>query len=222
MDARRLYLCTPDRPDLEWFLRECIAGGVDIVQLRDKSLSDRPLMARAQLARDVCGESGIPFILNDRADVALAVGADGVHVGQDDLPPALARRIMGPHAIVGLSTHSRSELDASDAEPVDYVSVGPVTETPTKPGRAGTGLGYVDYAARVCRRPFFVTGGINPESAGPVLAAGARAVVVVRALGDSPDPRRIAKSIRTVLAGGQSAGVESAGGQSAGGQSAGR
>src|SRR4051794_9679795 len=135
LDERHLYLCTPDRPDLERFLESCIRGGVDVVQLRDKSLDARPLLERARLALRVCRGLGVPFILNDRPDLALEVGADGVHVGQEDAPPALARRILGPDAIVGLSTHAPAELDAAGGEPVDYVSTGPVGAAPTKPGR---------------------------------------------------------------------------------------
>src|SRR5947208_12918388 len=109
---RCLYLCTPDRPDLEDFIAACIGGGVDIVQLRDKQLDAKPLLERARLALRVCRGLGVPFILNDRPDLALEVGADGVHVGQDDAPPSLCRRILGPDAIVGYSTHAPAELDA--------------------------------------------------------------------------------------------------------------
>ena len=135
----------PSRPGT--FLAACIAGGVDLVQLRDKHLDARPLLDRARVAAAVCRDHGVPFILNDRPDLALEVGADGVHVGQDDAPPALARRLLGPDAIVGFSTHAPAELDAAAGEPVDYVSAGPVNATPTKPGRPGTGLGYLRYAA---------------------------------------------------------------------------
>ena len=135
---RRLYLCTADRPDLATFLESCIAGGVDVVQLRDKHLEARDLVERGRLAaRSVCADHDVPFILNDRPDLALEIGADGVHVGQHDASPALARRILGPDAIVGLSTHAPEELESSRDEPVDYVSAGPVTPTPTKPGRPG-------------------------------------------------------------------------------------
>src|SRR5438874_861248 len=144
---RRLYLCTSDRPDLAQFLEACIAGGVDVVQLRDKLLEARPLLRRARLACLVCRDLGVPFILNDRPDLALEVGADGVHLGQDDAPPSLARKVLGPGAIVGLSTHATAELDSAQREPVDYVSAGPVAPTPTKPGRPGTGLDYLRYAA---------------------------------------------------------------------------
>jgi thiamine-phosphate pyrophosphorylase len=179
---RWLYLCTPDRADLAPFLAACIRGGVDLVQLRDKHLEARPLLQRARLALSVCHDHGVPFILNDRPDLALEVGADGAHVGQDDAPAVLARRILGPGAVVGLSTHERDQLDASRDQPVDYVSAGPVSATPTKPGRAGTGLGYVAYAAAHATRPFFVT--------------GARRFVVVRWLTEAADPELHARLLR--------------------------
>jgi thiamine-phosphate pyrophosphorylase len=194
-----LYLCTADRPDLAEFLAACLRGGVDIVQLRDKHLDARPLLARALLARDVCRHFGVPFILNDRPDLALEVEADGVHVGQDDGPPALARRIMGPDAIVGLSTHAVEEMDASVAEPVDYVSAGPVTETPTKPGRTGVGLDYLRYAAERAARPFYVTGGVTPETVPAMREAGATRFVVVRYLTESADPEAAARRLRAAI-----------------------
>ena len=196
---RRLYLCTPDRPDLAEFVAACIRGGVDLVQLRDKELDARPLLVRARVVRDVCREHGVPFVLNDRPDLALEVGADGVHVGQDDVPPSVCRRILGPDAIVGLSTHAPVELDAAAAEPVDYVSVGPVVPTPTKPGRAGTGLDYVRYAAAAARVPFFVTGGATPDTVGAIVAAGASRVVAVRWLTEAADPEAAARALRTAL-----------------------
>jgi thiamine-phosphate pyrophosphorylase len=196
---RRLYLCTPDRPDLEAFLEACLSGGVDLVQLRDKAIDPRPLVARARLARRVCTAHGVPCILNDRPDLALDAGADGVHVGQDDASPTVARRILGPDAIVGLSTHAPSELDASIDEPVDYVSAGPVTPTPTKPGRAGTGTPYVSYATGRARRPVFVTGGVTPDRVPELAAAGARGFVVVRYLVDSDDPRADAARLRAAI-----------------------
>jgi len=196
LDERRLYLCTPDRPDLERFLAACIRGGVDLVQLRDKGLEARPLLDRARLALRVCRGLGVPFILNDRPDLALEVGADGVHVGQDDAPPSLARRVLGEGAVVGLSTHAPAELDAAGGEPVDYVSVGPVVPTPTKPGRPGTGPEYVRYAAGVAAVPWFVTGGATPVSVGPLVEAGARRFVVVRWLTESTDPEGAARALR--------------------------
>ncbi|HUO48930.1 MAG TPA: thiamine phosphate synthase [Acidimicrobiales bacterium] len=197
--GRRLYLCTPDRPDLESFLDACLAGGVDLVQLRDKHLDARPLLVRARQALRVCRHHGVPFILNDRPDLALEAGADGVHVGQDDAPPALARRLLGGDRIVGLSTHAPAELDASLGEPVDYVSAGPVVATPTKPGRPGTGDDYVTYASARAGRPVYVTGGVTPERVPALVAAGARHFVVVRYLVDSPDPGTAAAELRLAV-----------------------
>jgi len=197
--GRSLYLCSPDRPDLASFLTACIEGGVDIVQLRDKDLDARSVVARGRLAAGVCADHGVPFILNDRPDLALEVGADGVHVGQDDASPALARRILGPDAVVGLSTHAPGELDASISEPVDYVSAGPVEATPTKLGRAGTGTDYVTYAVGRVTVPVFVTGGVTPETIPRLAAAGARCFVVVRYLTGSDDPRAAARALRHAI-----------------------
>ena len=206
---RRLYLCTPDRSDLAAFLTACIAGGVDVVQLREKQLEARQLIARAPLAAEVCGQSGVPFILNDRPDLALACSASGVHVGQDDVPPRIARQILGVEAIVGLSTHAPKEWDsATDRNPanagVDYLSAGPVNETPTKPGRPGTGLSYLEYVASTAAGsaggvPWFVTGGVTPETLPDMASAGARRFVVVRYLTESSDPERAAGRLREVI-----------------------
>jgi thiamine-phosphate pyrophosphorylase len=204
LSGRRLYLCTPDRPDLADFLAACIRGGVDIVQLRDKRLDARPLLARAELAVRVCRDHGVPFILNDRPDLALACGADGVHVGQDDAPPDLARGILGPAAIVGYSTHDPAQFDTAAGEPVDYLSAGPVNETPTKPGRPGTGLGYLAYAAAHATLPWFVTGGVTPETVPSMVKAGASRFVVVRYLTEAGDPeanaRRLSEAIDNTAA----------------------
>ncbi|HET6964502.1 MAG TPA: thiamine phosphate synthase [Acidimicrobiales bacterium] len=198
--GRRLYLCTADRPDLEDFLSACIRGGVDLVQLRDKQLEARPLLQRAELARAVCLAGGVPFVLNDRPDLALACGADGVHVGQDDAPPALARRILGPDAIIGLSTHAPAEWDAAGGEPVEYLSAGPVNATPTKPGRPGTGIGYLEYVAGTGRGvPWFVTGGATPETIPAMAEAGARRFVAVRYLTESVDPEAAARRLRAAI-----------------------
>jgi thiamine-phosphate pyrophosphorylase len=202
---RSLYLCTPDRPDLEKFLERCIRGGVDVVQLREKSLEARPLLDRARIALRVCREHDVPFILNDRPDLALECDADGVHVGQDDAPAKLARRILGPHRIIGLSTHAPVELEAVLGEDIDYVSAGPVTPTPTKPGRPGTGSGYIVYATGAVESsdhpslPIFVTGGVNPESIPELRRAGARRFVVVRYLTESEDPESAARRLRAAI-----------------------
>ena len=197
--GRRLYLCTPDRPDLPAFLAACVRGGADLVQLREKHLDARPLLARARVAAAVCADLGVPFVLNDRPDLALECGAAGVHVGQDDAPPSLCRRLLGPDALVGLSTHSPEQLAAAAAEPVDYTSSGPVVPTPTKPGREGVGLGYVTHAARVANRPVFVTGGASPASVPAIVAAGGRRVVAVRWLTEAADPEQAARALSTAL-----------------------
>jgi thiamine-phosphate pyrophosphorylase len=199
LTGRRLYLCTPDRPDLADFVSACIGGGVDVVQLRDKQLEARPLLARARLVGDVCRAEGVPFVLNDRPDLALEAGADGVHVGQDDAPVALARRILGPDAIVGLSTHGPDDLAAAASEDVTYISAGPVEPTPTKPGRPGTGLGYATEASRRSAVPVFVTGGVTPERIPELVAAGVRHFVVVRYLTEATDPMAAARALRSAI-----------------------
>lgn len=211
LNRRRLYLCTPDRPDLARFVDACIAGGVDIVQLREKHLAERELVATAMVVQQVCAHHGVPFILNDRPDLAGAIGADGVHVGQQDTSPDRARLTVGAEAIVGLSTHAPNELATAlgagspssspeaSAAPVDYISAGPVVATPTKPGRAGTGLGYVREAVERSPWPVWVTGGADPTTVGQMIAAGARHIVVVRWLTEASDPRRHARTIRDAV-----------------------
>lgn len=195
----RLYLCTPDRPDLATFVDACIRGGVDIVQLREKHLDALPLLSRALLVHEVCADHGVPFLLNDRPDLALASGADGVHVGQDDVPPSVARRILGDDAIIGLSTHSEADLEAASEEPVDYLSAGPVVETPTKPGRPGTGTAYAALATARAGRPVFVTGGVTPSSVPELVASGVRRFVVVRWLTEAVDPQAAARLLRDAI-----------------------
>ncbi len=199
LDGRRLYLCTPDRLDLATFVAACITGGVDVVQLREKSLEARDLIARGRELARVCADHGVPFIMNDRPDLALEIGADGVHVGQEDAPVALVRRIMGEGAIVGLSTHSPEDLAGAVDQRVDYLSAGPVVPTPTKPGRPGTGLDYVGLAVRRARCPVFVTGGVTPSSVARVAAAGARHFVVVRWLTEAEEPREAARTLRAAV-----------------------
>ncbi len=228
---RRLYLCTPDRHDLPSFVANCIAGGVDVVQLREKALPDPELLDRAAVVQRVCSDHGVPFILNDRPDLAAELGADGVHVGQEDPDVWHTRAVVGPDAIVGLSTHLTAELDAAlgvtpvrsgggptavaegvtdgvaggvagavaGAAPVDYVSAGPVVATPTKPGRPGTGLGYVFEAVARAPWPVWVTGGVDPSSVGRLIAGGARHFVVVRWLTRAEDPGRAARTLRRAI-----------------------
>jgi len=189
----RLYLVTPARPDLESFLEAAVRGGVDIVQLREKSLADGELLTVLQQAREVTRRLGVPLVVNDRPDLAGLAEADYVHVGQEDLPVAAARAFgVG----VGQSTHAPAELDATGA---DYAGVGPVFETPTKEGRPAAGLEYVRYAAANARVPWFAIGGIDESTVGDVVAAGARRIAVVRAIGDAPDPERAAADLRRAL-----------------------
>lgn len=202
--GRRLYLCTGDRGDLEGFLEACVGGGVDVVQLREKHLDDAGIVRRGRVAQAVCAALGVPFILNDRPDLALEAGADGVHVGQDDAAASEARRVVGESRIVGLSTHDPDQLQSALAEPVDYVSVGPVVPTPTKEGRPGTGLGYVTTAARLTaaraeEMPFFVTGNARPDTVAAMVSAGARRIVVVRWLTESRDPGKAARELSRAL-----------------------
>jgi thiamine-phosphate pyrophosphorylase len=175
-----------------------------VVQLREKRIPLDGLLPASTLARGVCGDLGVPFIVNDDPELAVACGADGVHVGQDDVAAATARSIVGPEKIVGLSTHDPEQLGTALAQPVDYVSAGPVVPTPTKPGRPGTGLGYVTEAARRCAAveppmPFFVTGNARPDTVGDIVRAGARRIVVVRWLTESDDPEAAARELRSAL-----------------------
>jgi thiamine-phosphate pyrophosphorylase len=197
----RLYFVTDVRPGLEELIAAALAGGVDMVQLRDKSASDDELVRAAAVFRRLCDEHGALFWLNDRPDLVAECGADGVHVGQDDMPAAEARRLAGDEVVVGLSTHSPEQLDAAlAAGEADQLSVGPVWETPTKEGRPAAGLDYVRHAARVAgERPWFAIGGIDLGNVREVIAAGASRVVVVRAIRDADDPRAAAEALRAAL-----------------------
>lgn len=193
---------TPGEPSagpLEVFLPRVLEAGVDIVQLRDKSLEARALLALATVVRRRTEEFGALFVVNDRVDLALAAGADGVHVGQQDLPVEEARRQVGPDRLVGLSTHTREEILAPAATTADYIAVGPVFATPTKPGRPAVGPELVSFAARRASVPFFAIGGIDLDSLAPVLEAGARRVAVVRALTDAADPAMVAREMTEAL-----------------------
>lgn len=192
LDAR-LYLITGARPDLDTFLEAAVRGGVDLVQLREKSLADGALLPVLEDARAITRRLGVPLVVNDRPDLAVLVGADYVHVGQDDMPPAAARRF---GLRVGLSTHSPAELDRAEA---DYIGVGPVHATPTKEGRPAVGLGLVRYAAEHARMPWFAIGGIDAGNVADVVGAGATRVAVVRAIGDAEDPERAAAELRSAL-----------------------
>jgi thiamine-phosphate pyrophosphorylase len=190
----RLYLITPARAGLSAFIEAAVRGGVDLVQIREKSLPDGELLAVLQQAREVTRRLGVPLVVNDRPDLAVLAEADYVHVGQDDLPVVAARQF---GLLVGQSTHARAELDRSDA---DYAGVGPVYETPTKEGRPAAGLELVRYAAEHARVPWFAIGGIDATNVREVTAAGAERIAVLRAIGDAPDPERAAAELRTALA----------------------
>ena len=190
----RLYLVCPARPRA--WLEAAVRGGVDIVQLRDKSLDASGLVAAAREFRGL----GVPFILNDRPDLVEACGADGVHVGQDDATPAQARAAVGSERIVGRSTHAPAQAAEADADPdVDYLAVGPVHATPTKPGRAAAGLEYVAYAASSVAKPWFAIGGIDAGTVQAVVERGASRIVVVRAITEAEDPERAARALRAAL-----------------------
>jgi thiamine-phosphate pyrophosphorylase len=189
----RLYLCTDSRRaqgDLPRFLDAVLGAGVDIVQLREKGLEAGEELALLEVFTAACRRHGRLLAVNDRADVALAAGADVLHLGQDDLPVPVARRILGPGPVIGRSSHSPAQSDAAAAEPgVDYFCAGPVWATPTKAGRPGTGPGLLEHVARQHPgRPWFAIGGISLARLEEVLKAGATRVVVVRALTEADDP----------------------------------
>ena len=197
--AARLYFVTDAGIHLR-AVRAALAGGVDMLQLRDPTLADEQLLETAARFRDLCDERGALLWINDRPDLAIRAGADGVHLGQADMPVADARREVGPEMLIGLSTHSVAQLDDGLRAGADQLSVGPVWETPTKPGRPAAGLDYVRAAA--ARRPdvpWFAIGGIDSENVAEVLDAGAERVVVVRAIRDAADTRAAAAELRAAL-----------------------
>jgi thiamine-phosphate pyrophosphorylase len=196
--SAHLYLVCDDRPDA--FLTAALMGGVDIVQLRIKEPgSDEQLVATARRFVRICHEHGALMILNDRPELVAAAGADGVHVGQDDLPVPQARAYVGPERLVGLSTHTPEQLDEANGADLDYVGVGPVHATPTKPGRPPVGLRLVHYAAGHAELPFFAIGGIDAANVDAVAGAGARRIAVVRALTEATDPLASAAELRAKL-----------------------
>jgi thiamine-phosphate pyrophosphorylase len=197
----RLYLCTPDRPDLAEFLEAVLAGGVDIVQLREKGIEARRELTLLELIAEIAGRHGALWSVNDRADVAHASGADVLHLGQDDLPVPAARALVGDDVLIGRSTHDARQVEAAAVEPgVDYFCVGPTWPTPTKPGRRAPGLDLTRHAAALgTERPWFAIGGIDLDNLDQVLAAGATRVVVVRALTEAADPQAAALALRSRL-----------------------
>jgi thiamine-phosphate pyrophosphorylase len=204
----RLYLVTGARQeqgDLTSFLDSILDAGVDIVQLREKDAEAGDLLRWSAEFRAAADRHGALFVINDRPDLAVAAGADGVHVGQTDLPVGWARRVVGPEVLVGLSTHAPREYDAAP-DVADYLCAGPVYATPTKPGRPATGLSVVVHAAARERsgqevRPWFAIGGVDPDTLSAVIEAGATRVVVVRAICDAADPAAAARLLISGLQG---------------------
>ena len=230
----RLYLCCEARPhgeDPGPLVEAALRGGVDVVQLREKSLPRREIERAAQTFRRLCDTYSALFVVNDDPDLARACDADGVHLGQDDMPAAEARKILGPDVIIGLSTHSKEQIAAAGDGPgqadqgrrergvlrtqatedadmrrpgpsssVDYVSVGPIWETPTKEGRPAVGLDLIRHAAAHAPHPFFAIGGIDAANAPQVVDAGAERICVVRAIADAEDPAAAAEELRGALA----------------------
>lgn len=190
---RHLYLVTPARPDFAAFLEAAIRGGVDVVQVRERSRTDAQLLDALAEARAVTAAHGVPLGVNDRPDLAVLAEADFVHVGQDDIPVEAARSFGLP---VGLSTHAPEEIDAA---PSDYIAVGPVYATPTKEGRPGVGLKLIRYAAASANLPWFAIGGIDASNVADVVGAGATRIAVVRAIVEAEDPEAAARSLRAAL-----------------------
>lgn len=202
LTAARLYLvcgADPDGHDLPDLIRGAAAGGVGIFQLREKHLADDELAAVANAARALCERLGVLFIVNDRPAVAREVGADGIHVGQEDMPAAEVRELVGPDMLIGLSTHSPEEVDAVDASLVDYIGVGPIHATPTKPGRPAVGLELVRHAAAHSPVPFFAIGGLDASNIAETVNAGAARVCVLRAIAAATSPEQSARVLRNML-----------------------
>jgi thiamine-phosphate pyrophosphorylase len=206
LETSRLYFVCEDSDDptaLAALLDGALSGGVDLIQLRDKSADDERLLRAAPIFREAGNRHNALFLINDRPDLVAPCRADGVHVGQNDTPVAEARLVAGPNAIIGLSTHGPDQLRSAhravgDSRP-DYISVGPVWATPTKPGRPAAGIDYVRLAAEEAELPWFAIGGIDASNAAEVVDAGARRLVVVRAIRDAPDPAAAAAGLRAAL-----------------------
>ena len=207
LDAARLYLCTDtraERGDLREFVRAAFAGGVDIVQIREKGIEAAAELEALSVVADEAARADALVSANDRADVATLAGVHVLHVGQDDLRPEQVRRL-APSVVVGLSTHDEVQLRAAATHPeVDYFCTGPVWATPTKPGRPGVGLDLVRAAAELTRgssitKPWFAIGGIDHTNVEQVVAAGATRIVVVRDITQSDDPEAAARRLRDAL-----------------------
>jgi thiamine-phosphate pyrophosphorylase len=199
----RLYLVSSPVPQLERVVEAALEAGLGLLQYRCKAdtpgIDDAGRLAQAQALRRLCASHDALFLVNDRIDLALAVDADGVHLGQGDLPPAVARRLLGPERLIGRSTHCLEQLRQAVADGCDYVGVGPVNATPTKPGREPVGLAYVREAAAEAPIPFFAIGGLDAATLPVVQAAGAERVAVVRAITEAQDPGAACAELRRLL-----------------------
>jgi thiamine-phosphate pyrophosphorylase len=198
LDAARLYFVV-EASASDGLLDAALRGGCDLLQLRDHEAADDELLAAAERFRDACDAHDALFVVNDRPEIALQAGADGVHVGQDDLPVDAVRRLVGPDVVIGLSTHSPEQFHAGLASDADYLSAGPIWSTPTKAGRPAAGLDLIRYAASTATKPWFAIGGIDEQNIGEVVAAGARRAVVVRAIRDAADPRGVGSALKSAL-----------------------
>jgi thiamine-phosphate pyrophosphorylase len=197
LHSAHLYFVCDEQSDE--FVGSALRGGVEILQLRMKTDDDDLILAVAHRYARICAAAGALFIVNDRPDLARAASADGVHVGQDDAGVDRARELIGPHRLVGLSTHSPEQIDAAALTDVDYIGVGPVHATPTKPGRPAVGVELVRYAAAHATVPFFAIGGLDAQTLPATIAAGASRAAVVRAIGAAVNPERAARELRAAL-----------------------
>ncbi|HEY6771843.1 MAG TPA: thiamine phosphate synthase, partial [Solirubrobacterales bacterium] len=195
--ARLYFVCDalPHGNDPEALLNATMAAGAGMIELRDRDQPRAVVERSGRTFRRLANTYSALFIVNDDPYLAMELSADGVHVGQEDIDPAEARRIMGPDAIIGLSTHSREQIEAAASAPLDYISVGPVWETPSKEGRPATGLELIRTAAEIAHVPWFAIGGIDPSNVDEVVAAGAARVCVIRAIRDAADPRAAASAL---------------------------
>lgn len=211
--ARLYFVCEarPRESDPEPMLRAAFSGGAGMVELRDREQVPVAIERSGTTFRRIADTYSALFIVNDDPELARELSADGVHVGQEDIAPAEARRILGPDAIIGLSTHTREQIAAAQEEPIDYISVGPIWETPTKQGRPATGLELVELAAETSTLPWFAIGGIDTTNVEQVVAAGARRICVVRAIRDATDPAEAAASLAAPVDAAIKAGREAAG-----------
>jgi len=187
------------RRDLVYVAKEAIAGGADVIQLRDKDAAVKDLMKVGLTLRKLTYRSGVLFIVNDRTDIAKAVDADGVHLGQDDLPIKIARSILGKHKIIGLSTHSISQAEEAQKKGADYIGVGPIFATPTKPEYKAVGVDLIRRVKNKIKIPFVAIGGINESNLDKVLTAGASRIAVIRAVCGAEDIRRAARNLKERL-----------------------